>query len=78
MQEISSYNFRGKRALVRVDFNVPIDKGTLKVIDDTRIKAASTTIRYILDSGGSVVLISHLGRPKGSLNKRFSLKNCLL
>ena len=77
MQEISSYNFRGKRALVRVDFNVPIDKETLKVIDDTRIKAASTTIRHILDSGGSVILVSHLGRPKGSLDKRFSLKNIL-
>ena len=77
MQEISSYNFRGKRVLVRVDFNVPIDKETLKVIDNTRIKAASTTIRHILDSGGSVILVSHLGRPKGSLDKRFSLKNIL-
>ncbi|HIP37060.1 MAG TPA: phosphoglycerate kinase [Crocinitomix sp.] len=75
MAKIDNYNFNRKRALVRVDFNVPIDKETLKVTDDTRIKKALPTIKKILNDGGSVVLMSHLGRPKNIPENRFSLKN---
>ncbi len=75
MTQFSSYDFSGKRALVRVDFNVPLDKETLAITDDTRIRAAVPTIRHILDNGGSVVLMSHLGRPKEGYEKRFSLEN---
>ena len=75
MSQFSSYDFTGKRALVRVDFNVPLDKETLAITDDTRIRAAVPTIRHILDNGGSVVLMSHLGRPKEGYEKRFSLEN---
>ncbi len=75
MQNIRTYNFSGKRALIRVDFNVPLDKETMQITDDTRIKAATRTIKHILNSGGSVVLMSHLGRPKDALDDRFSLKH---
>jgi len=64
MLDFSSYNFDGKRALVRVDFNVPLDKQTFTITDDTRIRASIATIQHILNNGGSVVLMSHLGRPK--------------
>jgi len=77
MKSISTYNFKNKRALIRVDFNVPIDKTTLTVTDDTRIKAAIPTIKKILADGGSVVLMSHLGRPKNIPEPIFSLKNCV-
>ena len=56
---IESYNFSGKRAIIRVDFNVPIDKLSLQVQDDKRIRAAIPTIKHILSHGGSVVLLSH-------------------
>ena len=75
MQSIQTYDFSGKRTLIRVDFNVPLDKETLKITDDTRIRAAAPTIKHILESGGSVVVVSHLGRPKLGNEPQFSLKN---
>lgn len=75
MADIHSYNFEGKRALIRVDFNVPLDKETLAVTDDTRIRAAIPTIQHVLKNGGSVVLMSHLGRPKEGFEDKFSLKH---
>lgn len=73
MKMIQDFNFKGKRAIVRVDFNVPLDKTTFAVTDDTRIRGALPTIKKILADGGSVILMSHLGRPKGVQDK-FSLK----
>ncbi|MEG1648773.1 MAG: phosphoglycerate kinase [Rikenellaceae bacterium] len=75
MQSIDSYNFNGKRAIIRVDFNVPLDEN-FKVTDDTRIRAAIPTIKKVLTGGGSVILMSHLGRPKGVTDK-FSLKHII-
>jgi len=75
MQTIDNYNFSNKKAIVRVDFNVPLDKVTLEVTDNTRITAAIPTIKKILNDGGSVVLISHLGRPSGGYEDKFSLKH---
>ncbi len=75
MADIHSYDFKGKRALIRVDFNVPLDKETLTITDDTRIRAALPTIKHILKAGGSVVLMSHLGRPKEGPEDKFSLKH---
>ena len=75
MKDIHTYDFSGKRALIRVDFNVPLNKDTFEVVDSTRIRAANPTIKHILDNGGSVVLMSHLGRPKENNEVRFSLKN---
>ncbi|MFT5582376.1 MAG: phosphoglycerate kinase [Psychromonas sp.] len=74
MAKIGSYDFSGKRALIRVDFNVPLDKTTKKVTDDTRIRAAKATIDHIISKGGSVVLMSHLGRPKSADDIEFSLE----
>lgn len=74
MKNISSYNFENKRALIRVDFNVPLNKDRA-ITDDTRIKAAIPTIQHILEKGGSVVLMSHLGRPKDGFEERYSLKH---
>lgn len=75
MKTIDHYNFSGKRALIRVDFNVPLDKTTLEVTDDTRIRAAIDTIRKILSDGGSVILMSHLGRPKEGPADKYSLRH---
>ena len=73
MNTLNSFNFAGHRAVVRVDFNVPLDKN-LHITDDTRIRAATPTIKKILKDGGSVVLLSHLGRPKGGYEEKYSLK----
>jgi len=75
--KIDSYTFKNKRALIRVDFNVPIDKNTAKVLDDTRIRLAIPTIKKVINSGGSVVIMSHLGRPKNGYDKEFSLKQII-
>jgi phosphoglycerate kinase len=77
MANISTYDFQGKRALIRVDFNVPLDKTTFAITDDTRIRAAIPTIQHILKSGGSVVIMSHLGRPKTGVEPSFSLRHIL-
>ncbi len=71
------YDFQYKRALVRVDFNVPINKENFQVQDDKRIRAALPTINHILSAGGSVVLMSHFGRPKEGPEDRFSLRHIL-
>ena len=77
MATIHNYDFKGKRALIRVDFNVPLDKETFEITDDTRIRAAIPTIQHILSEGGSVVLMSHLGRPKEGFDEKYSLKHIL-
>jgi phosphoglycerate kinase len=74
MSQIDSFNFSGKRALIRVDFNVPLNDA-LEVRDDTRIVRAMPTIKKVLNDGGSVVLMSHLGRPKEGPEDRFSLRH---
>jgi len=76
MKMIQDFNFKGIKTIVRVDFNVPLDKKTLEVTDDTRIRGALPTIRKILGDGGSVILMSHLGRPEGRMEK-YSLKPVL-
>ena len=73
---IQDFNFKGIKTIVRVDFNVPLDKNTLVVTDDTRIRGALPTINKITGDGGSVILMSHLGRPVGRMEK-FSLKPVL-
>ena len=74
MKTINDFNFKDKKALVRVDFNVP-QSADLKVTDNTRIQAVKPTIDKILNDGGSVILMTHLGRPKGKFSEQFSLKN---
>jgi phosphoglycerate kinase len=74
MKTVDDYNFAGKRALVRVDFNVPMNE-QFEITDDTRIRAAVPTVKKILSDGGSAVLMSHLGRPKNGPTDKFSLKH---
>lgn len=74
MKTIDDINFSGKKALVRVDFNVPLDK-SYKITDDTRMTAAVPTIKKILNDGGSAILMSHLGRPKDGPDEKYSLKH---
>lgn len=74
MKTVNDFNFKDKKALVRVDFNVP-QSADLKVTDNTRIQAVKPTIDKILNDGGSVILMTHLGRPKGKVTEEFSLKN---
>src|SRR6185436_6703078 len=69
MKTIDDFNFSGQKVLIRVDFNVPLDKKTLKVTDDTRIRAAVPTIKKILSDGGCAILMSHLGRPLKKLKE---------
>jgi phosphoglycerate kinase len=76
MKMIQDFNFKGKKAIVRVDFNVPLDKKTFVVTDDTRIRGALKTINKIINDGGSLILMSHLGRPEGRMEK-YSLKPVL-
>ena len=74
-QHIDSYNFNGKKAIVRVDFNVPLNEN-FEITDDTRIRAAMPTLKKVLAGGGALIIMSHLGRPKGVADK-FSLKHIL-
>ena len=74
MKTVNSFNFAGKRALVRVDFNVPLNE-RFEITDDTRIKATIPTITKILNDGGSVILMSHLGRPKDGPTEKYSLQH---
>ncbi len=74
MKTVDDFNFSGKRALIRVDFNVPLNEKH-EITDDTRLKAALPTIKKILSDGGSVVLMSHLGRPKSGPEDKFSLRH---
>ena len=76
MTTIDNYDFKGKRAIIRVDFNVPLND-KFEVTDDTRIRAAIPTIKKVLDEGGSVILMSHLGRPKKNNDSKFSLEHII-
>lgn len=76
MKNIDQYNLSGKRVIVRVDFNVPLNE-KFEVTDDTRIRAAIPTIRKILSTGGSVILMSHLGRPKDGPTDKYSLRHVI-
>ncbi|MBR2102047.1 MAG: phosphoglycerate kinase [Prevotella sp.] len=69
---INEFNFAGKKAIVRVDFNVPLDENG-NVTDDTRIRGALPTLKKILNDGGAVIMMSHMGKPKGKVNPKFSL-----
>jgi phosphoglycerate kinase len=76
MRTIDDFNFNGKKAIIRVDFNVPLNKD-FEIIDDTRIRAAIPTIKKIINDGGSAILMSHLGRPKNGPEEKFSLKHLI-
>ena len=69
---IDKFNFAGKKAIVRVDFNVPLDENG-KITDDTRIRGALPTLKHILDNGGALIIMSHMGKPKGKVQAKFSL-----
>lgn len=72
MQTIDNYNFAGKKAIVRVDFNVPLDENGI-ITDDTRIRGALPTLKRILNDGGALIVMSHMGKPKGKFNAKMSL-----
>ena len=71
---IKDIDVNGRKVLVRVDFNVPLDEN-LKITDDTRIRKAVPTLKHIIDNGGKLIIMSHLGRPKGQKSEKFSLKS---
>lgn len=75
MADFDSYSFKGKKVLIRVDFNVPLNKETLEITDDKRIRAALPTLNHILTQGGSLIIMSHLGRPKEGAEDKFSLRH---
>lgn len=77
MISIDNFNFNSKKAIVRVDFNVPLDKETLTITDDKRIKAALPTLQKILSDNGSAIVMSHLGRPKNGPEDKFSLRHII-
>jgi phosphoglycerate kinase len=77
MADFDSYSFNGKKVLIRVDFNVPLNKETLQITDDKRIRAALPTLNHILNRGGSLIIMSHLGRPKEGPEDKFSLRHIL-
>lgn len=72
MITINDYKFAGKKAIVRVDFNVPLDENGV-ITDDTRIRGALPTLKHILDNGGALIIMSHMGKPKGKVNPKMSL-----
>ena len=69
---IDNFNFAGHKAIVRVDFNVPLDENG-NITDDTRIRGALPTLKKILNDGGSLIIMSHMGKPKGKVNAKLSL-----
>lgn len=74
MQTINSYNFKGKKALIRVDFNVPLNEN-FEITDDTRMTAAVPTIKKVIEAGGSPIIMSHFGRPKNGPEDKYSMKH---
>jgi len=76
MKNISDIYLKGKRVLIRVDFNVPLDKH-FNITDDSRIKAALPTIKKVITKGGKAIIMSHLGRPKNGFEEKFSLKHTI-
>ena len=74
MNTVDLYSFAGKKALIRVDFNVPLDK-QYNITDDARIRAALPTLQKIRNEGGAIILMSHLGRPKTGPEEKYSLKH---
>jgi phosphoglycerate kinase len=74
MQTIDTYDFKGKKALIRVDFNVPLDENFV-ITDDTRIRAALQTINKVIEGGGSPIIMSHFGRPKAGPEAKYSMKH---
>jgi phosphoglycerate kinase len=76
MSRFSEYDFKDQKALVRVDFNVPLDD-KYGITDDTRIVSTLPTIKKIIDDGGKVILMSHFGRPKDGPSEKYSLKHLL-
>jgi phosphoglycerate kinase len=75
MTDFKSYDFNGKKVLIRVDFNVPLDKETLEITDDKRIRAALPTMLHVIKGGGSLIVMSHLGRPKEGPEDKYSLRH---
>ena len=77
LTKFADYNFKDRKALVRVDFNLPMDDKN-EIADDNRMRAVIPTIKKILGDGGSVILMSHMGRPKGGPDDKFSLRQLLI